>query len=493
MRLCVKLLSVSALMLASSLAGVCQSSKKILDELFTTMADRDQFNGTVLVAEKGTVVFSGAYGKADLKSGSMLTTQSVFELGYLTKQFTAMAIMMLKEEGKLAFNQNISLFFPEIPYADVTIKNLLTHTSGIPCYYRDIHKWPDALSESKKLITNTDILDFIYESKPTINFTAGDRWAVSNTNYCLLALIVEKASGKKFAEFIKEKIFTPLEMNNSYCHTKVDAADIPGLATGYEFSSEKGEYVDAAEIYKGKGFKSNNAIYGTHGIKSTVEDLYKWDRALTENKLVKAETMEMAFTEVTLSSGRKAGYGFGWEIHEIGNDIEVSHDGAINGYLSYISKDLKQDRTIIYLRNKAAYGSRGLKRSIIKALVSKELSVPKASLTEYVKNRLNDKTGEAMVEDYMDFSYNQKDDWYYSQIEFVVLVRDFLDAGQNEKANTILSIIESEHPTSGTYIKLGEVYERMGKYDDAANYYRKALSVDSQNAEASRRLRNITN
>ncbi|MHC2993351.1 beta-lactamase, partial [Pontibacter sp. HJ8] len=295
------------------------------------------FNGTVLVTKYDQIVYKGAFGYADFKSKDTLTTQTVFQLASVSKQFTAMAIMMLKEQGKLHYDDSVQQYIPDFPYKGITIRQLLTHRSGLPNYtYFSDELWPD----SKVDLTNDDVLSLMALHQPKIYYKPDVRFDYSNTGYSLLATVVEKASGLPFATYMQQHIFEPLKMTNTYTFSHALADQTGRVATGHIGGRRKRapDYLDT--------------VLGDKGMYSTVEDLYKWDQALYTQRLVSRETLEEAFKGASVINNKTEAYGFGWRIRQVDSgDTVVYHGGLWHGFNTYLLRNPKDHSAIIVLSN----------------------------------------------------------------------------------------------------------------------------------------------
>ncbi|WP_276496226.1 serine hydrolase domain-containing protein [Pontibacter litorisediminis] len=308
-----------------------------LDSIFTHLHRRNGFNGTVLVTKYDQVVYTGAFGYADFREKDSLHTQSVFQLASISKQFTAMAIMMLKEQGKLKYDDSVQQFIPDFPYHGITIRQLLTHRSGLSNYtYFSDELWPDR----RVPITNKDVLRLMSEHRPQVYYQPNTRFDYSNTGYFLLASIVERASGKPFAAFLQQHIFKPLQMTSTFTFSDDLVTGNQHVATGHTGGrrSRHPDYLDT--------------VLGDKGIYSTVEDLHKWEQALYTERLVKRKTLEEAFTGTRQGRKKDEDYGFGWRIKQVSNgDTVVYHGGLWHGYASYFLRNPNDHSALIILSN----------------------------------------------------------------------------------------------------------------------------------------------
>lgn len=304
------------------------------------------FSGVVLVAKDGKVQFYEATGKRRFETNEELKKTDIFELASVSKQFTTMVIMMLKERGKLNFDDPISKYV-QVPYPNITIRHLLNHTSGLPDYKSVMDKHWD----KSKVAGNPEILEYLNRYAPPVLFQPGEKYSYSNTGYVLLASIAEKASGKDFIELSREWIFKPLKMRDTDIRTSEEKARIKNFAAGHQ-KDESGKYVNA------NNFRSSDYTVwlgnrtGPGRISSTAQDLLKWDAALYTEKLVKKETLAEAFTGGTLNNGNKVNYGFGWSVltDKAGRRL-VEHAGGNPGYITFIVRFIAEKRTIIILCN----------------------------------------------------------------------------------------------------------------------------------------------
>jgi CubicO group peptidase (beta-lactamase class C family) len=308
-----------------------------LDSIFRHLNKRKGFNGTVLVTKYDQVVYKGAFGYADFYRKDTLNTETAFQLASVSKQFTAMAIMMLQEKGKLDYDDSVQQYIPDFPYNGITIRALLTHRSGLPSYtYFSDHLWPDR----KVPITNDDVLNMMAEHQPPVYHKPNRRFNYSNTGYFILASIVEKASGMPFDAYLRKYIFKPLQMNHTFTYDEELLARSENVATGHTRNRQKRwpDYQDT--------------VLGDKGMYSTVEDLFKWDQALYTQQLVKKATLKEAFTGSDQQKNAKEDYGFGWRIGYVeSGDTVVYHGGLWHGYATYLLRNPKDHSALIVLSN----------------------------------------------------------------------------------------------------------------------------------------------
>lgn len=291
------------------------------------------FMGAVLVARGDEVLFQGGYGKADLELDVPNTPESVFRLGSLTKQFTAAAILQLQEQGLLDINDTVDRYLPGYPHGDeITIYQLLNHTSGIPDY---------EFLESKMVYRNAVSLDALMAkfSDLPFDYTPGSQFKYSSSGYVILTAIIEKVSGQSYADYLAEHIFQPLGMEA----TRYDNADtvLPGRASGYTW--------DGDAYHNAEFFDMSNAA-GAGGLVSTVGDMYKWDHALYTDAVLSAAAREAYFApSVRMEEGMSSAYG--WMIMDTPEHTLAVHGGEINGFLTFVIRDPTTQLYVIVLSN----------------------------------------------------------------------------------------------------------------------------------------------
>lgn len=337
-----------------------------IDSIATLFPD---FSGVILVTEKRKPIYHKAFGFANIEQNLKNDTTTIFELASVSKQFTAMLIAQLHEEGKLNYDDAIGKYLPNIPYPGITIRHLLNHTSGLP----DYQKLMDEKWDKSKVAANSDILEYLIKFHPEKSFEPGTKYEYSNTGYVFLGSIVEKVSGKDFISFIHEKIFDPLQMTSTDLRTKKQKDSITDFALGYMFVVERKKYVRADSFPSSNYTLWLGARKGPGRISSTTSDLLKWDEALYSEKLIKNEAKAELFSTAKLNDGTISNYGFGWMLR---NDSTMGkvlfHTGDNPGYKTEIIRYIDQNKTIIVLCNNA-HGKFGtLVKSIEDLLASKK-------------------------------------------------------------------------------------------------------------------------
>ena len=317
-------------------AAAMQSLAGKLDALFKPQYKAEDPGATVIVVKDGKTVFRKAYGAADIAAKTPLRPETVLRLGSITKQFTAVAILMLADEGKLALNDPITRFFPDYPTGGkvITVEHLLTHTSGIASY---TSRQEYVLTMGSD-VTAAQMIDS-FKNAP-LDFEPGTAYRYNNSGYFLLGAIIEKVSGQPYAKFLEQRIFVPLGMKD----------------TAYE-GFERSTTPHAAGHSPGaKGFEHSAALsmtqpYAAGALVSSVDDLARWDAAVSQGRLLKAASWQRAFTPYTLADGKSTGYGYGWEVGLLQGVPKVSHGGGINGFSTYALRLPEQKVFVAVLSN----------------------------------------------------------------------------------------------------------------------------------------------
>ena len=331
--------------------------QQLMESLARESYEKGGFNGAWLYAEKGEIVSKGALGFRDPENTLPIKEDTIFQLASVTKQFTAAAVMLARREGLLELDDEITKYFPEISYPGVTIRHLLTHTSGIPDYFDDADWFIKIWKEEKRVPCNDEILSFLRETKAKPYFAPGEGLRYSNTGYNLLALLVERLSGVHFEEFLQKNIFEPAGMTSTHCcHIRRDGIPFENYARATVF--EDGKYVadvDSAEYGDVAAFDGLN---GDDYVYTNIFDMLRWDRTLREGKVLTFEEQKLMYTPAKLNNGKDAvydedeglGYGFGWFV---GRDEElgliVSHSGGMPGVATWLERLIDEDRMLVIL------------------------------------------------------------------------------------------------------------------------------------------------
>lgn len=304
-------------------------SEKIesVDNWFSDLQEKNKFNGVVLLSKNGKALLCMGYGYTDYRKNKMLTNESSLRLASVSKQFTATGILLLAEKGKLKLDDNINSFIPDLPYENVTIRNLLNQTSGIPDIYL---KLADKHKESINVLSNQLAIELIINEQRKAIFKPGEKSQYSNTNYIILARTIEIISNLSFEKFMKKEIFDPLGMNN----TRV-----------WNLLSEESTFPNKADDFDNKFWNLSerepsfiDGVAGDGAVFASVNDMLIWDSFWYENQLISQPILEQAFKKPKLLNGKESDYGFGWVITENG----MWHNGVWLGARTIIMRNTNE-------------------------------------------------------------------------------------------------------------------------------------------------------
>lgn len=467
-----KLFVLFIIALVSVTSVIAQDKVQKIDELLKTYQDYGQFNGTVLVAENGKVIYKKGFGMANMEWGIPNAPDTKFRIGSVTKQFTAALILQLVEEGKVKLDGKLTDYLTDYRKDTgdkVTIHQLLNHTSGIPTYTnRNFIE-----NESRNPSSVTDFVKKI--EKGDLEFEPGSKFAYNNSGYFLLGAIIEKVTGKSYAENLQTRIFDKVGMTNT-------GYDLHGTvlnkrASGYE--KNPGGYTNAAYIDMG-------LPYAAGSMYSTVEDLYKWDQSLYEDKVLSAASKKLMFTPGL------GNYGYGFDIRErpIGKTDQklkiISHGGGINGFNCLFTRAVEQKNTVILLDNAELGRYHGtITGSIIAILNGQSAEMPIKSIAETLYKTSTEKGGAAAVAEYRKLKTSSPAMYNFAEDELNTLGYELLRLGKIKDAIEIFKLNVEMFPKSGNpYDSLGEAYLKDENKELALVNYKKAFELDSNNTNA---------
>ncbi len=311
-----------------------------IDTFFDRRFKEKTFNGTVLYAKKNHLVFKKAYGFSTLETKDSLTTESTFQLASASKPFTAIATLMLVEQGKLKLTDSVEKYILNFPYKGITIEQLLSHRSGLS-QYTHFCDAPDSIWPDKhKTITNNDVLGIMADIVPITNYTPNTKFYYCNTNYLLLASIIEKITNTSFEEHLKNVIFSPLEMNSTVVYNRMNKDKLIKPVKAYN-----GAYNPYIDIYL-------NGVVGDKGVYSSVEDLFKFYKGLRSYKLLSKELLSLAISPKNETRKNGKNYGYGFRLLQLENNENiVFHTGWWKGFRTYFIMSNELDELAVVLTN----------------------------------------------------------------------------------------------------------------------------------------------
>jgi CubicO group peptidase (beta-lactamase class C family) len=490
-----------------------QQKAKQLDSLFTRLNKENNFNGNILVAENGRTVYKQSFGFADVKQKSLNTATSTFQTASISKVFTATAVLQLRDKGKLQLDDAFATYFPGFPYANITLRHLLSHTSGLPNYellITSAQAYPDTV------LTNKSIIPALTSWNQPLYFQPGEQWRYCNTNYGLLALLVEKLSQMPFAQYLRKYIFLPADMTHTYVlmpsNAKADKNRVSNHFWPTMYATEA-ENVDSIRLKDPVGMEmlrfTNYHLSGAMGetnVISTTEDLLKFDQALYSGSILRQKTMEEAFTPVRLNNGQiyegpievdwggKVSYGLGWVVRE---DPErgkiVGHDGFNGGIATIFYRNITKKQTIPAFDNTVGYDFREKIAAAVDILNNKKpvpVSEKKALARFYGKKLLNRGPEEALIyfnelrADTVHYWWNEQE---LNRLGYAFMHNDYdTEALETFRINILL------HPeSSNVYDSYAEVLLKTGRKEEAILMYKKSLALNPNNEGGKQALKQL--
>lgn len=307
-----------------------------LDTFFTNRSLQNGFSGSVLISKNGNCVYNKCFGYCDYRSKNLMSDTNSFQLASVSKTFTATAVLWCAEHDMLTLDDELQKFFPQFPYAHVRIKDLLCHRSGLPNYLYFCSR----KCNKGEYLNNEQVLDIMQTEKPAPYALPNKKFEYCNTNYMMLAMIVEKVSSKKFSAFMRETFFEPLEMIRTFIYNHEDSLSRK-IAVSYN---------SKWEIQKDDCF---DGVVGDKGVYSTVSDMFKWDKAFYDGKLLSQEMMKLAYAPKSFEHPGKRNYGYGWRLlqqHD-GNYL-VYHNGWWHGNNTVFYRYIQDTTAVIILSNR---------------------------------------------------------------------------------------------------------------------------------------------
>lgn len=458
-----------------------QSKADKINELISTYADYEKFNGTVLVADAGEIIYQKGFGLANMEWDIPNQTDTKFRIASITKQFTAMLIVQLAAANKLDLHAPISTYLPAYPKKNgdqITIHHLLTHTSGTPEFdvfinYRDIER--DRYHPEELMALFAD---------QALEFTPGARFQYSNPGYVILGIIIEKITGKSYEQALQEKIFMPLEMNNTgYDH---HITVLKNRASGYARTYLRGNYINT-------NYVDMSIPYAAGSMYSTVEDLYLWDQALYTEKLLPKKYLDLLFEAYI--PARRRHYGYGWFIDEmpIGKTEDrvptISHGGGINGFNTLITR-MPANKSLVLLLNNTERAPLYEMTVAINGILHDKPYDPKKSIAYSLSEVIQKEGVSAGLEYYQ--SIKNSSDYYIDENEMNIAGYELLLAEKLKQAAFLFKLNVETFPDSfNVYDSYGEVLLLLDKKTEAIENYKKSVAINPDNKNGLRVLKEL--
>ena len=459
-----------------------QSINEQLDKLINAYTEYGKFNGSVLVANQGKVIFKKGYGMANMEWDIPNKSNTKHRLGSITKQFTAMLILQLAAENKLDLHAQISKYLPDYPKETgdkITIHHLLTHTSGIPNYT----SFPDFFQNESRNPYTPDEFVKKFEDKP-LDFEPGEQFSYSNSGYFLLGVIIEKVTGKSYEQMLNEHIFSPLNMTDSGYDNHDDI--LKNRATGYEKNGN---------TFVNSKYLDMTIPYAAGSLYSTVEDLYKWDQALYTNTILPKDYMDMYFKPYITAFGNNS-YAYGWGVGKspIGKSTDsiytISHGGGINGFNTIISRAPSDKSLVVLLNNTGGAPLNEITRAIRGIIYEKDYDFPKKSLAYELLGVIKNNGIEAGMEFY---DLNKHSETYeLNEGEMNQIGYQLMGIGMTKEASKVFKLNIDAYPKSfNVYDSYAEALMNLGKNDLAIENYRKSVELNPNNQNGIDNLKNL--
>ena len=459
-----------------------QSINEQLDKLINAYTEYGKFNGSVLVANQGKVIFKKGYGIANMEWDIPNKSNTKHRLGSITKQFTAMLILQLAAENKLDLHAQISKYLPDYPKETgdkITIHHLLTHTSGIPNYT----SFPDFFQNESRNPYTPDEFVKKFEDKP-LDFEPGEQFSYSNSGYFLLGVIIEKVTGKSYEQMLNEHIFSPLNMTDSGYDNHDDI--LKNRATGYEKNGN---------TFVNSKYLDMTIPYAAGSLYSTVEDLYKWDQALYTNAILPKDYMDMYFKPYITAFGNNS-YAYGWGVGKspIGKSTDsiytISHGGGINGFNTIISRAPSDKSLVVLLNNTGGAPLNEITRAIRGIIYEKDYDFPKKSLAYELLGVIKNNGIEAGMEFY---DLNKHSETYeLNEGEMNQIGYQLMGIGMTKEASKVFKLNIDAYPKSfNVYDSYAEALMNLGKNDLAIENYRKSVELNPNNQNGIDNLKNL--
>lgn len=462
-----KWISIGILVLATQ-SSLAQDRISELDSLIAFCEENGMFNANILVAEKGRIIYNRSVGMANFEKEEGLNSNTAFCLGSISKQFTAFGIMLLKEKGKLEYSGRVGEIFPELPkyMHEITLKNLMQHTSGLKrTHYGD----EDGL-RNEQIFQN-----LINSEGDSLLFKPGEKFSYSNSGYMLLATILEKVSGKTFADFLQEEVWQPLGMTNTFVMSEGDYKK-KERAIGYDGFGNKSDF--------------NVLTYGSNGIYSSAEDLFRWLQSLSTDLLIPFEQKSEMWLPATSNTGETLvdnsrehtwNYGFGMFVYKDELNGLIGHSGAYGGFLNLINKDFTNEREVIILNNNGRllpiheFGN-----TIHNILRGQPYEMPKVSIDFELRKSFFGDIDKAIGHYHelkkthpTKFKFNNE--WELNAFGYALMAEKRYD-----DAIKIFKLLISEFPDRpNPRDSLGEAYYLNGQYALSIKSYERALELDN--------------
>lgn len=459
----------------------------------------DLFNGSAVISQSGKTLLSGHYGFSNLEKREKITDRSQFPIASITKTFTATAILQLQQKGKLNINEPVQKYLTDFPYPNITIKHLLNNTSGLAQEY---HLFDTIIQEQpQKVISNQDIIPTFIRFKTPLSFSPGSKWDYNNINFCLAALIIEKVSGIKYADYVQQNIFKPAKMDNSFVplDRKVKSANQVELYTYPNFYTT--EFVNTKTVKEPYIILERSNFYGNGGIVSNALDLQKYQKALFSHRILGKKELDEALTPTKLNDGKtvsytiegkELSYGLGWAMYTDESEGKiVFHDGFIPGLKSILLYNITKDQSIVLLSNLGSTPILSISNAILNIINDKPYINPVQNLSRIYGSLLENGSQEKadqLIQQYI----KEPNNYEAHEGDFNRLGYQFLRLPKCENAlETFYSATQLFPKSWNLYDSYGEALLQCGKKEEAITMYQKSIELNPNNSNAKETIRKM--
>lgn len=489
-----KKLFLSSLLLLLLVKTFGQSKEKIIDNYFNALVKNQEFSGNVLVVDNDKIVYEKSFGFSDHAAKTPNTPKITFPIASISKIFTATAILQLNEKGLLKITDPVAKYLPQFPYPEITIRHLLSHTSGLPPYNAFFDKEKE--KNPNKVFTNKDFLPGVIANKQPLVYQPGEKGNYDNINYLILALIVEKVSGKSYEKYIKKNILRPAGMNETVLFPlaqQFNRAEIKNFAFPHvylhlydDIPTKSGSIPYVKEYWRSYGFN------GFADYVSTVLDLWKFDKALYNSILLKQKTLQETFIPIKLNNGKNNPdeFGLGWEIEKDSTMGKlVYHSGAAMGLSSNILRNITKHQTVILFDN-AHFNAHENATKAMMLLNGKKVDTPKKSIAKIYGNILYNK-GTAEAREILESLKKDTLNYYLSENEMNALGYDFMGNSNPyhlpekhfyKQAVETFKINVDLFPNSwNAYDSYAEALLKDGQKEEAIKMYQRSIELNPDN------------
>ncbi|MBA4849607.1 serine hydrolase domain-containing protein [Emticicia sp. BO119] len=446
------------------------SKSKQINTFISTIHRDGQFSGGLLVVEKGRVIYKKGFGYANRETKELFTTATPCYIGSVSKQFTAMGIMILQERRKLSYDESIRSYFPDLPVCmqKVTILHLLHHSGGLALF----GDFPD--------MNEKDVFDILLKQQ-SLHFNPGEKFEYCNAGYTLLGMIIEKVSGESLNDFLTKNVFLPVGMKNTYVNSP--ASHNKKRAVGYYLFGDENNY--------------DTFIGGAASVVSTIDDLYLWDKMLYAPTIISAKTLEKAFERDKLTNPDEMygvkGYGFGWFVSLKDGKKIIQHDGGFGGFRSYIERQPLSRNSIIFLSNVRHSITGQLREGINNILKGKPYLIPGKSWANKIIEEANTIGMEQAIANFKQNKNNKENNrYYFSESEVNSLGYYLMNHKRLNDAILFFTLNTEENPTSSNaFDSLGEAYMNEGNKESAISNYKKSFQLNPLNDNAKQMIEKL--